>query len=512
MKLFARSLVRHARHLAALAFLATPAWATWSIVVVNTRTHEVAVASATCIPLFDLRLHQAVVRVGVGAAASQATIDEAGINRFYIWNGMQTQLSPAQMIQDLATLDSGHPFRQIGIATLYDQPISFTGASTSLANPQAYGEVGELRYAIQGNILAGDAVVLNAEAALLATPGDLSQKVMAAMEAARATGGDGRCSCSEIAPTSCGAPPPSFVYSAFTAYIIVARVGDHDGPCTLPTGCASGQYWCSLRVISGGGSVEPVLELQNRYNLWRNLQMPVRADQLLTRVFPTARRLPADGTSRSLVEVELHDIDGRFLDDTRAQVVATQVAGTPQMATLSDSFVVRPGVQRFYVNAGTQPGHVRFELNVVQEAWTVRLFPDLELDIDPAAELHSGFSSVSSSENTVVPFTLDLGAANAGRPYLLLGSASGTSPGVLFEGGTLPLNSDRIFRLSVSQPNNGRFQNTSSTLDGLGRAQARFGITEHLLDAFVGHHFDWCAVIFGQPVHFTNVAGFDLLP
>ena len=71
---------------------------------------------------------------------------------------------------------------------------------------------------IQGNILAGDAVVANAEAALIATPGDLSLKVMAAMEAARATGGDGRCSCNQPDPTACGAPPPSFTYSAFTAY------------------------------------------------------------------------------------------------------------------------------------------------------------------------------------------------------------------------------------------------------------------------------------------------------
>lgn len=508
----------YARHLRrglavlALGMLAAPSFATWSIVVVNTRTHEVAVASATCIPLFDLRFHQALVRVGVGAAASQAVIDEGGVNRFYIWNAMQNGVSPAQMIQDLAGIDPGHERRQLGIATLYDQPISFTGSMTADANPQAFGEVGELRYAIQGNILAGDAVVVNAEAALLATPGDLSQKVMAAMEAARATGGDGRCSCSEIAPTSCGAPPPSFTYSAFTAYIIVARVGDVDGACTLPTGCASGQYWCSLRVISGGGSVEPVLELQNRYDQWRNLQMPVRADQLNTRVLATAKRLPADGLSRALVEVELRDINDRVLDDVRAQVVAQVVEGAGSV-TLGDSFVVRPGLQRFHVNAGTQPGHVKLRLSVVQEAWTIRLFPDLELDVDPPAELHSGFATVSSSENTVVPFTLDLGPARAGRPYWLLGSASGTTPGVSFEGGILPLNSDRIFRLGIAHPNNGRFQNTSATLDGLGRAEARFGITEHLLDAFVGSRFDWCAVVFGEtPAHFTNNAGFDLVP
>ena len=206
--------------------LAPASSATWSIVVVNTRTKEVAVASATCLTNFNLRPRQAVVRVGVGAAASQAAIDENGVNRFYLWNGMQSGLVPEQMIADLATLDPGHEARQIGIAVLYDAPATFSGSQTLDANPMVAGVVGDLRYAIQGNILAGDAVVANAEAALIATPGDLSLKVMAAMEAARATGGDGRCSCNQPDPTACGAPPPSFTYSAFTAYITVARIGD----------------------------------------------------------------------------------------------------------------------------------------------------------------------------------------------------------------------------------------------------------------------------------------------
>ena len=68
------------------------------------------------------------------------------------------------------------------------------------------GEVGDLSYAIQGNVLVGWLPVLDAETALLNTPGDLATKVMAAMQAARFAGGDGRCSCSNNNPTGCGEP------------------------------------------------------------------------------------------------------------------------------------------------------------------------------------------------------------------------------------------------------------------------------------------------------------------
>lgn len=492
---------------AALVFApASPA--TWSIVVVNTRTREVAVASATCLSNFNLRPRQAVVRVGVGAAASQATVDESGVNRFYIWDQMQNGMAPAQMIANLATLDPGHESRQIGIAVVYDAPATFSGSQTLDANPMVAGEFGDLRYAIQGNILAGDAVVANAEAALIATPGDVSTKVMAAMEAARATGGDGRCSCNQPDPTACGAPPPSFVYSAFTAYITVARIGDVDGSCALAPGCANGQYFCNLTAISGVGGFEPVLRLETLYAGWR-AGLATRADQLNTRITPFARRLPADGTTSTNVEIEVRNFDDVRLEGVRTAIRATPIATSAAVAVAGEPVFVRPGVFHLPITAGTQPGAARWKLEALHDGITVRL-QDLELVVEPAAELFCGFASVSSAQDTVVPFTLDLGLARAGAAYLLLGSAAGTSPGVSFEGGTLPLNSDVIFRASYRYPNTGRFQNTSSTLDALGRAEARFSATAHLLDAFVGRRFDWCAVIHGAPAYFTNVAGFDL--
>ena len=69
--------------------------------------------------------------------------------------------------------------------------------------------IGDIVYAVQGNVLTGPAVITAAEQAIRTTPGDLAEKLMAAMEASRFFGGDGRCSCNGNSPTQCGAPPAS---------------------------------------------------------------------------------------------------------------------------------------------------------------------------------------------------------------------------------------------------------------------------------------------------------------
>ena len=66
---FARRLLALA---AALALVAQPALATWSIVVINTKTGEVAVASATCLTNTNLIPDLPVVYPGLGTAAVQS--------------------------------------------------------------------------------------------------------------------------------------------------------------------------------------------------------------------------------------------------------------------------------------------------------------------------------------------------------------------------------------------------------------------------------------------------------
>ena len=48
-------------------FLASPAKATWSIVVINRETGELAVATSTCIAGFDIATAVPVIRVGYAA-------------------------------------------------------------------------------------------------------------------------------------------------------------------------------------------------------------------------------------------------------------------------------------------------------------------------------------------------------------------------------------------------------------------------------------------------------------
>ena len=57
--------------LISVGVLATPVSATWSILIVDTRTGELAVGSATCLTGFNLRTITPVLLVGRGAACAE---------------------------------------------------------------------------------------------------------------------------------------------------------------------------------------------------------------------------------------------------------------------------------------------------------------------------------------------------------------------------------------------------------------------------------------------------------
>ncbi|MBX3403079.1 MAG: VCBS repeat-containing protein [Phycisphaeraceae bacterium] len=217
---------------------AAQARATWSIILINTRTGEVALGSATCLTNFDLQANTPVLITGVGGATAQSFVDAGGYNRTFIRDRLAAGWSPAAILAALPAFDTGHQTRQYGLCDTHENGRcgTFTGtgagawAGGRTGRILASGHLGaDIVYAIQGNVLTGEPVVAAAEAAVINTPGDLACRLMAAMEAARAMGGDGRCSCSSGAPTACGAPPPSFAKSAHIAYMLIARTGDRDG-------------------------------------------------------------------------------------------------------------------------------------------------------------------------------------------------------------------------------------------------------------------------------------------
>ncbi len=229
-------------HAAAVAILAggvSSANATWSILLVDTRTGEVALGSATCLTGFDLRANTPVMIVGLGGVTAQSSVDQRGYNRVFARDRLLEGVPPTDIITLLEGFDSGHQSRQYGIIDTSGGVATFTGAN---AGQWAGGVVGSFQsfhaghettivYAIQGNVLAGSPVVDEAVDAVINTPGDLAEKLMAGMEAAHAWGGDGRCSCGNDAD-ACGSPPtgwdPDTEKSAHIAYMLIGRAGDLD--------------------------------------------------------------------------------------------------------------------------------------------------------------------------------------------------------------------------------------------------------------------------------------------
>lgn len=493
--------------LLALCCLGMPAWATWSIVAIDRATGEVCVASATCIANFNLKRWVPVLVVGKGGAAAQSVPDANGSNRLLIRDLLLADATPAEI---LATLDAGdisHQTRQYGIAAFSGVAVTHTGTGAGAAALGVVGRLGSIEYAIQGNVLAGDPVIELAEELFLGIDGDLTQRVMAAMEGARAMGGDGRCSCDNQAPTSCGSPPPGFLKSAHCAFIVSARAGDSDGACDTNVGCADGSYFLKRNVIQSVNEPDPVIELQRRYDQWRENKSG-RPDHVLTRVRPSAPLLPADGLTESTIEVELVDINGIPLTAGGQTLTITSV-GDPVVDVLP-AVDNGDGTHTFRVRSTTTPGLARLRIVVTEGNLQVQLSSDLELAVEPAADLHVGHAQVSASAGADVALTLDRDVSEAGRAYLALASGSGTAPGTPFGGGTLPLNQDRVLLWTLDGP--ALFPGSSGSLDGSGRASATLRVLPGVWSPLVGSRLDFCAVLGSAPHDFTTVDGFDLVP
>jgi len=86
----------------------------------------------------------------------------------------------------------------------------------------------------------------------------------------------------------------------------------------------------------------------------------------------------------------------------------------------------------------------------------------------------------------------ETGSGHAGEFYLLLGSLSGTSPGLPAGGGILPLNFDSYFTLTLG--GGGPLSSASGFLDANGAAQSVFSIPPGLTPALVGIDADHAGV------------------
>jgi Family of unknown function (DUF1028)/Invasin, domain 3 len=502
---------------AALLLTTGQALATWSIVVVNLVTREVCSATASCVEGTDLDLTVPIVVVGKGAGAAQAFVQSNAQNRKLMFKGFKQGLEPAVILDQIDQGDTLE-FRQFGIVGMVGAPVTFSGDTLSNGNVFQWvggvaGQSGDLLYAIQGNALAGAAVVGEAEWALLNTPGDLSTKVMAAMVAAGAMGGDGRCSCDPGDADSCGTPPPNFTKSAHQALIVLARPGDTNGKCNGDLGCVNGDYYLAMEETGFAADSDPVIRLQQSYLTWR-AGLSGMADHYHSRVQVDRDVLPADGQSMATVRVSLVDIDGLPLLSGGDSLRFERLRGGALRATPGKVIDRGDGTYEFPLTATGTTGREVWAVVVERPGQRpVQLATPVVIETGPPADLFLESFEWSAATDAAAHFLLDRGPGEAGRPYMLLGTSAGTVPGFDLAGGLhVPLNRSRLLERALLGPAP-ELVGFIGALDGEGRAQASLELSPAAAAVFVGERLDFCALLTGPgQAEVTTLVGFQVVP
>jgi hypothetical protein len=266
-----------------LALLALPssAFATWSVIAVDRSTGRVVIASATCVDRDDefLKGVQAVVVPGKGVAACQAAVDNTHQNQMLVFQELQKGTDPKQIVEMLS-IDPAFQSRQFGILDLQGRRAGHSGLTNGYVSQDVQGQVPgtDIFYSIQGNILRPGQVVPNAVQAFVNAKGAITDRVMAAMEAADGSGGDSRCTCPPWPSDGSKPPIPCDGKTAHVAYILMAEKSDASGDSHN-----NGKYAMYITVsqpgpdhgpntIKSGENLNPVKTLRMRYDAWRKTQ------------------------------------------------------------------------------------------------------------------------------------------------------------------------------------------------------------------------------------------------
>ena len=158
--------------------------ATFSIVALDPETGELGIAVQS--KFVAVGAVVPVAKAGVGAVATQAWANTTYGPRALAL--LESGKSPAEALAEITADDPRRARRQVGILDARGRGATFTG---NQCHAWAGGLVGE-NFVCQGNILAGEDVVAAMAAAFRASEGELGDRLIAALEAGQAAGGDAR--------------------------------------------------------------------------------------------------------------------------------------------------------------------------------------------------------------------------------------------------------------------------------------------------------------------------------
>jgi uncharacterized Ntn-hydrolase superfamily protein len=158
--------------------------ATFSIVGFDPNTRELGIAVQSKFIAVGAVVPWA--RAGVGAIATQsyANTRYGPLGLKYLEQG----LKPKEVIEKLTADDSSAQRRQVGVVDAAGRTATFTGTK---CHGWAGGRTGK-NYTVQGNILTGPEVVDAMAGAFEKAQGELGSRLITALEAGQAAGGDRR--------------------------------------------------------------------------------------------------------------------------------------------------------------------------------------------------------------------------------------------------------------------------------------------------------------------------------
>jgi uncharacterized Ntn-hydrolase superfamily protein len=236
---------------------------TYSIIAVDPETGDVGAAGASCVPISAASLAALVPGQGVGATQAAAT----PWNQTKVFDLLRQGTTASEIIRVMSApdYDSEVDIRQYGAVTLHQGTIQ-TAGFTGLENNEWAGDRQDSTHAVsvQGNTLESQAVVSHALAAFSAADigsVQLPDRLMRALEAASAAGGDRRCNSQS-----------GLQQTAQAAFIMVARADQPPFAAPLgkePSSNDPSLPWLYISFVEAKGGPNPLLELRSRYNDWR---------------------------------------------------------------------------------------------------------------------------------------------------------------------------------------------------------------------------------------------------
>jgi uncharacterized Ntn-hydrolase superfamily protein len=209
---------------------------TFSIVAADSTTGEVGCAVQS--KYFAIGAVTPWVRAGVGAVATQA-MGVVARNGERVLSALADGVDPVEALDRALAADLQPELRQIGVVAADGRAAAHTGAGCV----EWAGHLAEPGFAVQGNILANGHVLPAMRQAFLATSGSLAERMMTALEAGQAAGGDRR-----------GQQAAALV------------VGQSGAAARMPEGV---DRVCDLRVDD---HAEPIVELRRLLALWKQRQ------------------------------------------------------------------------------------------------------------------------------------------------------------------------------------------------------------------------------------------------